>query len=104
MADIMANLRANMPTEICGYNVVKTCDYQLSVEKDFANGTESEINLPKSNVIQFNLDNDNAVIVRPSGTEPKIKLYITAVGKDKDSAEVIADNLAKDMEDSLGLV
>ncbi len=104
MADIMANLRANMPTEICGYKVVKTCDYQLSVEKDFANGTESEINLPKSNVIQFNLDNDNAVIVRPSGTEPKIKLYITAVGKNKDSAEVIADNLAKDMEDSLGLV
>lgn len=104
MADIMANLRANMPSEICGYKVVKTCDYQLSVEKDYVNNAETEINLPKSNVIQFNLDNDNAVIVRPSGTEPKIKLYITAVGKDKDSAEVIADKLAKDMEDSLGLV
>ena len=104
MADIMANLRANMPTTVCGYNVVKTCDYQLSVEKDLTNGTESVINLPKSNVIQFNLENDNAVIVRPSGTEPKIKLYITSVSKDKDSAEVIADNIAKAMENDLGLV
>lgn len=103
MDGIMSGLRKNMPKEICGYKVVKTADYKLSEEKDLVNGTESKIDLPKSNVIQFNLEGDNAVIVRPSGTEPKIKLYITAVGKDKASAKAVSDKLAKAMEEDLGL-
>lgn len=103
MADIMSSLRAEMPKTICDYSVVKTADYKLSVEKDLKNHTESEIHLPKSNVIQFNLEGGNAVIVRPSGTEPKIKLYITAVGKDKQDAQAITENLANAMEKDLGL-
>lgn len=103
MDGIMSGLRKNMPKEICGYKVVKTADYKLSEEKDLVNCTESKIDLPKSNVIQFNLEGDNAVIVRPSGTEPKIKLYITAVGKDKASAKAVSDKLAKAMEEDLGL-
>lgn len=103
MADIMSGLRANMPEEICGYKVVKTADYSLSIEKDLVNNTETTIDLPKSNVIQFNLEGDNAVIVRPSGTEPKIKLYITSVGKIKEDAQEVADKLAKAMEKNLGL-
>lgn len=103
MADIMSGLRANMPEEICGYKVVKTADYSLSIEKDLVNNTETTIDLPKSNVIQFNLEGDNAVIVRPSGTEPKIKLYITSVGKIKEDAQEVADKLAKAMEKDLGL-
>lgn len=103
MADIMSGLRANMPEEICGYKVVKTADYSLSIEKDLVNNTETTIDLPKSNVIQFNLEGDNAVIVRPSGTEPKIKLYITSVGKIKEEAQEVADKLAKAMEKDLGL-
>ena len=103
MADIMSDLRKTMPTIISDYKVVKTADYNLSVEKDLKNNTETVIDLPKSNVIQFNLEGNNAVIVRPSGTEPKIKLYITAVGKDKTEAKNITDKLAKAMENDLGL-
>lgn len=103
MADIMSCLRKTMPSAISDYKVIKTADYNLSVEKDLENNTETAIDLPKSNVIQFNLEGNNAVIVRPSGTEPKIKLYITTVGKDKTEANYITDKLAKAMEKDLGL-
>ncbi|MCH5299040.1 MAG: phospho-sugar mutase [Ruminococcus sp.] len=103
MADIMASIRANAPVEIAGYKVLKTADYKLSVEKDIVTGEEKEINLPKSNVIQFNLDEDNMAIVRPSGTEPKIKIYLTAVGKDKDDAQVVTDKLEAAMKKLLGV-
>ena len=103
MTDIMSSLRENMPASICDYKVVKTADYKLSIEKDLENNTENVIDLPKSNVIQFNLEGNNAVIVRPSGTEPKIKLYVTTVGKAKKDAQAVADKLAKAMEQDLGL-
>lgn len=103
MADIMVSLRENMPTEIAGYKVVKTADYQLSVEKDIVNNTEKVINLPQSNVLQFNLEGDNMIIVRPSGTEPKIKIYITAVGKDKDDAQVVTDKMEAASKKILGI-
>lgn len=103
MADIMVSLRENMPTEIAGYKVVKTADYQLSVEKDIVNNTEKVIDLPQSNVLQFNLEGDNMIIVRPSGTEPKIKIYITAVGKDKDDAQVVTDKMEAASKKILGI-
>ena len=103
MADIMVSIRENMPKEIAGYKVVKTADYKLSVEKDVVNNTEAVINLPKSNVIQLNLDNDNMVIIRPSGTEPKIKVYLTAVGKDKNDAQVVTDKLEIASKELLGV-
>ena len=103
MADIMVSIRENMPKEIAGYKVVKTADYQLSVEKDVVNNTETVINLPKSNVIQLNLENDNMVIIRPSGTEPKIKIYLTAVGKDKNDAQVVTDKLEIASKELLGI-
>lgn len=103
MADIMVSIRENMPKEIAGYKVVKTADYQLSVEKDVVNNTETVINLPKSNVIQLNLENDNMVIIRPSGTEPKIKIYLTAVGKDKNDAQVVTDKLESASKELLGV-
>jgi phosphoglucomutase len=103
MSDIMASLRDNAPAEIAGYKVVGTSDYKLSVQKDLLAGTESVINLPKSNVLQYNLDKDNMVIVRPSGTEPKIKIYLTAVGEDKADAQVITDNLEKSIKSIMGI-
>lgn len=103
MADIMASLRKDMPKEIAGYKVVKTADYNLSIEKDIETNTEKIINLPKSNVIQFNLDSENMVIVRPSGTEPKIKIYLTAVGKDKADAKTITEKLDIAMKELLGI-
>ena len=103
MADIMASLRDNTPADIAGYKVIKTADYKLSVEKDLVSGGEKAINLPKSNVLQYNLDSDNMVIVRPSGTEPKIKIYLTAVGKDKANAQEITDKLESSVKTILGI-
>lgn len=103
MQEIMSNLRTNAPKEIAGYKVIKTDDYLQSVSKDFVNNTETEITLPKSNVIAFTLENNNSVIVRPSGTEPKIKLYITAVGTDKANAADITDKLTNAGEKLLGV-
>ncbi|MBQ7134266.1 MAG: phospho-sugar mutase [Ruminococcus sp.] len=95
MADIMASLRENAPKEFASYKVLKVADYLESKEYDLVTGKESVINLPKSNVLSYSLEGEHACIIRPSGTEPKIKLYITAVGKDSDDAQVITDKLAE---------
>ena len=93
MSDIMTAIRDNTPKSIADYDVVKVSDYFLRKETDVATGSVTDIDLPKSNVIALHLADDNAVIIRPSGTEPKIKLYITSVGKDKDNAAKICEKL-----------
>ncbi len=103
MADMMSDVRKNLPDEIAGYKVEKVCDYLLKKEKDLATGEETAIDLPQSNVIALNLSDNNAVIIRPSGTEPKIKLYITAVGKDKENAESVCKKLVVSAQKILGL-
>lgn len=103
MGDIMASLRANSPAEVSGMKVVKFSDFKESVEKDLVAGTEKVIELPKSNVLAYYLEGNNAAIVRPSGTEPKIKIYITAVGKDKADAQRITDLITDDMKKIMGL-
>lgn len=103
MSDIMSSVRENMPEAIDKYKVVKVSDYMLKKETDIKTGENSDINLPKSNVISLNLEGDNAVIIRPSGTEPKIKLYITAVGSDKADAEAICESLVKSSKELLGI-
>lgn len=93
MASIMDGLRANAPSKIAGYNVVSVSDYETS-KTVFANGRADEkIELPKSNVLAYGLTDGNKLIVRPSGTEPKIKAYITAVGKSREEADFIAAKL-----------
>ena len=84
---IMASLRENPPKEIDGIKVVKINDYGERVSFDTLNDTKTPIALPKSNVLFYYLENGSTLIVRPSGTEPKIKLYICAVGKDATDAE-----------------
>lgn len=93
MASIMDGLRTNAPSKIAGYDVVSVSDYETS-KTVFANGREDEkIELPKSNVLAYGLTDGNKLIVRPSGTEPKIKAYITAVGKSREEADFIAAKL-----------
>ena len=77
MAGIMASLRQNPPAEIGGYAVVKVTDYQKT----------EETGLPAANVLVYGLEGGATVIVRPSGTEPKIKTYFTTLGKDLAEAE-----------------
>lgn len=93
MASIMDGLRINAPSKIAGYDVVSVSDYEAS-KTVFANGRADEkIELPKSNVLAYGLTDGNKLIVRPSGTEPKIKAYITAVGKSREEADSIAAKL-----------
>ena len=103
MSDIMTAVRDNTPKSIAGYDVVKVSDYFLRKETDVATGSVTDIDLPKSNVIALHLADDNAVIIRPSGTEPKIKLYITSVGKDKDNAAKICEKLVVASKEILGV-
>ena len=71
-------------------------DYKTSKSTIVKTGEESEITLPKSNVLAYTLTNGNKVIVRPSGTEPKIKAYITAIGQSEENAKEIAQRLLDD--------
>lgn len=103
MSDIMTAVRDNTPKSIAGYDAVKVSDYFLRKETDVATGSVTDIDLPKSNVIALHLADDNAVIIRPSGTEPKIKLYITSVGKDKDNAAEICEKLVVASKEILGV-
>ena len=84
MAGIMADLRVNPPAEIGGYAVTKVVDY-----KDTA-----ATGLPAANVLVYTLEGGATVIVRPSGTEPKIKTYFTTLGKDLAEAQAQKDVLA----------
>ncbi len=96
MSSIMNDLRTDSElTEILGRKIEIVNDYKLSAKTDKINGTVDEIKLPKSNVIAYMLDDGCSITVRPSGTEPKIKLYITAVGKDEVEATSIADQLVE---------
>ena len=78
MQHTMAALRANPPRDFAGEKVVAVRDYQTSV-RNAADGATETLTLPKSNVLYFELENKAWICVRPSGTEPKIKLYVNAV-------------------------
>jgi phosphoglucomutase len=88
---IMETLRRQAPKEIAGIKVVGSSDYKTSKKND--NGKISEIDLPKSNVLEYRLENGSKLIVRPSGTEPKIKVYISVKGSDRDNSEKITDKI-----------
>ena len=96
MTEIMTQLRENAPAEICGLKVVRTDDYQNGISKDIASGTETALTLPKSNVLAFFLEGGSKAIVRPSGTEPKIKTYFTAKTATHEEAEILEKKLADD--------
>lgn len=74
---MMIDLREHTPATIAGSKVVKLIDYQSSVEKDLTNGAETPVHLDQSNVLQFFLEDGTKISARPSGTEPKIKFYIS---------------------------
>ena len=85
MAGIMESLRKAPPADIAGYKVVKVTDYEKP----------QETGLPAANVLIFSLEGGATVVVRPSGTEPKIKTYFTTLGKDVAEAQAQKDKLAE---------
>ncbi len=84
MTGIMEKLRRNPPEEIGGRKVVKATDYEKP----------EETGLPKANVLIYTLEGNETVVIRPSGTEPKIKAYYTTLGRDKEEAQAEKDRLA----------
>lgn len=96
MANIMKELRSGAPSDIAGYKVLSHADYQTSIRvKD---GAESKIDLPAADVLEYDLEYNLKVVVRPSGTEPKIKVYLTIVADDREKIPGIADSLFASME------
>ncbi|MDD6098800.1 MAG: phospho-sugar mutase [Oscillospiraceae bacterium] len=96
MSDIMTELRNNHPTEIGGLKVLKFEDYQTGISRDIAAGTETKLTLPNSNVLAFFLEDGAKAIVRPSGTEPKIKTYFTAKAPTHEECVELEAKLASD--------
>ncbi len=90
IAEMMKAYRDNPPTKINGSAVVRLLDYQEQVARNLQVGEVSDITLPKSNVLQFVLEDGSKISARPSGTEPKIKFYFS-VNAPLESAEAFAD-------------
>ena len=97
IADIMDCLRNNAPKTIAGYQVEAIADYSEKVATDLISGKTEAIDLPKSNVLSYTTEGGHCAIVRPSGTEPKLKIYITAIGKTAEQAKEITDKISDDM-------
>lgn len=98
MADMMESLRNEPPKTIGGLDVEYVSDYKASETLCCATDEKTAITLPKSNVLQYKLPSGSGVIVRPSGTEPKIKIYLTACGESLADAQKLTDALAADMK------
>ncbi len=102
MQGIMNTLREQPPVKLGGKDVTVFSDYLAGTHKDMANCKTTDTNLPQSNVLAFSLSDGSSVTVRPSGTEPKIKVYIEAVSKDKNSAEKHAELLVEEFKKVIG--
>ena len=91
MANLMKGLRENPPAEISGVKAVQFKDYSDGSAVDCATGAKSAMELSGSNVLRFEMEDGTSIIVRPSGTEPKIKVYILTQGKDAAGAKANVD-------------
>ncbi len=98
MASIMSTTAENPPEEIAGFSVLRHYNYNTSEIIDNRTGEKEAITLPKSNILAYELPEGNFVIMRPSGTEPKIKIYITGIGSSKEDAEDKAQRLSDAMK------
>lgn len=103
MSSMMENLRQNPPSSIANLDVVKVSDYKTSVATETTSGIMTHIDLPKSNVLSYSLTDACSAIVRPSGTEPKIKIYITAHADTFEDADRITTEITEDMKKILGI-
>lgn len=101
MQGIMTDFRQNPPTEIAGLSVISVEDYQTQ-EKRFADGrTEPIEGLPKSNVLKFWMEGGCSFVVRPSGTEPKLKIYLSVSGNGRDHVRELEETLTEELKKRL---
>lgn len=97
-AKIMSDLRSNAPKAVGGHSVTKINDYGSRTSKNLQTGETLPISLPRSNVLELILGDKGSVIARPSGTEPKVKFYYTAVADTKEEAAQQITAMRKQME------
>ena len=93
---IMEGLRKNPPKELGGYKIKSVGDYKSGMITDLASGATRSTAQPSSDVLYYTLENDDKVIVRPSGTEPKIKIYILAHDTDREALNCKIESYARD--------
>ena len=103
MSGMMESMRENAPKKIAGMTVEKIADYERSVTTYTSDSRTEPITLPVSNVLSYSLPDDNKVIIRPSGTEPKIKVYVTAHAKTRTDAQKITDSIISDVKKLMGI-
>lgn len=96
--EMMENMRNNLPEKIGKYKVLEFKDISLDIDKDLVTGEIKSTGLPKSNVLYYKLENDCWCCVRPSGTEPKIKLYMGVKTDSLESSEIELENLKEAMK------
>lgn len=102
IAEMMQGYRNNPPKEIAGSKVVRLLDYDILQSKDILTGKVTPLDFPKSNVLQFILENGDKISARPSGTEPKIKFYFSVNTDLKDASEF--DVKLKHLRDRIGTI
>ncbi len=102
MKEIMTSLRTNPPASVGGLSLIEFSDYMASTTKNMKDGSVTEILLPKSDVLAFTLENNATVIIRPSGTEPKIKVYYTTTGSTQEEATALYEKMDVDFRKVLG--
>ena len=95
--EIMEKMRTNPPENIGKYKIVSISDYQLKKYNNLMTKEEKETTLPKSNVLYYELENDNWCCIRPSGTEPKIKMYFGIKENNYDDAKNNLEYLKNEM-------
>ena len=101
MKEIMSTLRANPLMKLGDYEVEAREDYKTLVHKDEKTGRVTDIKLPSSNILVYILQGGHQVIIRPSGTEPKIKVYYSIKGKDRREADMIKADIDKTIKSVL---
>ncbi|MCL2054199.1 MAG: phospho-sugar mutase [Oscillospiraceae bacterium] len=102
MNELMTMLREEPPKSIGGLQTNSLDDYLESVTIDMASGEKTMLTLPKSDVLKFTLTDNASVVLRPSGTEPKIKAYYSTTGKTRDEAAALEEKISADFQKILG--
>lgn len=95
--EIMEKMRNNPPKKLGKHDVISISDYELKKYKNLKTEEEKETTLPKSNVLYYELENDNWCCIRPSGTEPKIKIYFGIKSENSEMAQKELENLKDEM-------
>ena len=96
----METFRNDCPAGWVGRKILSVSDYRESVTR-YADGSKVDIDLPKSNVLKYQLEGNLSVVVRPSGTEPKLKMYFSVSAENRDKAQEMEKEFVAEVEKML---